>query len=118
MPNKQTGHRSKPGNPQRYQRQPAGNRGVPGQVAHAYPDLFPAEWKALGEKLRQFDTAWFRAHPDVDEFAREYVPGEAYPQHDPEIRYVMVKRFGNTRVRGMTPDLPQNLPFVELPPDL
>ncbi len=97
---------------------PPVNRGTPGTVSHAYPDLFPQDWKALGERLREFDTAWFEANRYNDEFAREYVPGEAYPKHDPDVRYVVVKRLGDTRVRALTAEMPPNMPFVELPSDL
>lgn len=102
----------------RRRRQPATNLGQPGKVLQAYPDLFPDEWRELGEKLRQFDTAWFKAHPTIDAFAREYVPGESYPQHDPASRYVVVKRLGDLRVRTMSSTFPDDLPWVELPETL
>lgn len=94
------------------------NRGTPGKLLQVYSDLFPDEWREVGEKLRVFDTEWFHAHPDIKIFVREYVPGESFPQHDPETRYVQVMRDGDTRVRAMLKSLPPHVPFVELPEEL
>lgn len=103
---------------QHQRRQPAVNLGQLGQVTQAYEHLFPADWRELSQRLRDFDTAWFAAHPGAKGFVREYVPGEAYPKHDPTARYVEVIRSGNMRTRLMVVKRAAHLPFVELPDDL
>lgn len=92
-----------------------------GKVLQVYDGLFPQDWRALGERVRDFDTRWFEAHPECTSFMRVYIPGEAYPKHDPAWKYTHVGRTPDGfRVRGMataraqTPDEP----FVEVPADL
>jgi hypothetical protein len=105
---KQKGHGRK-----RYQ--PAVNIAKPGTFQEVYSDLFPADAKAVVDRMREFDTAWFEQHPSITRFARKYVPGEAFPQHDPSIRYVEVIRAGNTRARLFSVGKPTGMSWVEIP---
>lgn len=100
-----------------HRRQPPVNIPTPGKVTQAWSALFPQEWRRVGERVMAFDAACIRKHP---RFCRQYVPGEAYPKHDPAWRYVTILTHGNQRARcfSIATNPPTDVPFVELPDDL
>ena len=100
---------SKKKNHGRHPYQPPVNIAPKGTFQQVYSDLFPEDAKAVVDRMREFDTAWFAAHPTEKQFARKYIPGEAFPQHDPSVRYVVVFRQGNTRMRAF--DASENRPI-------
>lgn len=96
--------------------QPAVNRGQPGKLSQAYADLFPADARQVYERMRSFDSDYLADHPNVREFVRAYVPGEGFPQHDPDVRFVLVTRMSpDQRVRAFFTYRPTPYPFVGIP---
>ncbi len=52
----------------------------------------PRKYRRLMERVRVRDRDWFLAHPGESEYVRPYVPGEAWPYHEPEATHVLVRQ--------------------------